>query len=210
MNAFKSSVLFAVVLCSAGVVAKPPIREAPKVLDGGELGVGETVPDLEFTDLDGNTGRLSMLGAEKAIVFLMTNTGCPLCRRYGPSLAAIEKEYKDKGVKCVFVNSNRAEKIDRIRKNVETHGFQGPYVRDVDHEIIRALNAKTTTEAFVLDAERNLVYRGAVDDQYGFGYSRNEPRHTYLRDALDALLAEMTPKVTATSAPGCELWIDDE
>jgi len=210
MSTLNPSVLFVVVLCSTVVVAKPPIREAPKVLDGSELGVGETVPDIEFTDLDGNTGRLSTLGAEKAVVFLMTNTGCPLCRRYGPTLAAIEDEYKGKGVKCVFVNSNRAEKLDRIRKNVETHGFQGPYVRDVDQKIIRALGAKTTTEAFVLDSERSLVYRGAVDDQYGFGYSRNEPRHTYLRDALDALLAGATPTVAATSAPGCELWIDDE
>ncbi len=200
-----------VVSCSVGLVfAKPPVREAPSVLDGREHGIGRTIPDVEFADLNGQAGRLSELRDARAVVILMTNTGCPLCRRYAPSLAAIEKEYKDRGVTCVFVNSNRAEKPERIRKNVETHGFQGPYVRDVDHKLIRALDAKTTTEAFVLDSQRKLVYRGAVDDQYGFGYSRNEPRHTYLRDALDALLSEASPEVTATTAPGCELWIDDE
>jgi len=211
MTSLRNTFLAAVVVCAGSFVsAKPPIREAPGILDGSEQGIGRTIPDLQYTDLSGKPGRLSELSESKAIVVLITGTGCPLCRKYAPSLASIEKEYQAKGVQCVFVNPNRAEKLARIEKNVATHGFRGPYVRDVDHNMIRALKAKTTTEAFVLDAKRTLIYRGAVDDQYGFGYSLNEPRHTYLRDALDALLSESSLKVTATSAPGCELWIDDE
>ncbi len=110
----------------------------------------------------------------------------------------------------MFVNPGRAEKSAKIQKAVKTHGFTGPYVRDQNQTIIRALQAKTTTEAFVLDAKRTLVYRGAVDDQYGFGYTLNAPRRTYLRGAMDAVLAGQAPDISATSAPGCELWIDDE
>ena len=190
--------------------ARPPIREAPSVLEGVTMGIGREIPDLEYTDREGKSGRLSELNRGKPVVILITGTGCPLCRRYAPSLAELEKVYRDKGVRFLFVNPNRAEKEKRIAESVANHGFQGPYVRDVGHNIIRTLAAKTTTEAFVLDGQRKLVYRGAVDDQYGFGYSLNEPRRTYLRDALDALLAGKSPDVTATSAPGCELWIDDE
>lgn len=191
-------------------LARPPIREAPSVLDGEEQGIGRQIPDLDYTDLNGNTGRLSELNPNKPVVILITGTGCPLCRRYAPSLASLEKDYRERGVRFVFVNPNRAEKAERIKDAVATHGFQGPYVRDAKHSIIRTLAAKTTTEAFVLDADRRLVYRGAVDDQYGFGYSLDEPRRTYLRDALDAVLEGKSPNVSATSAPGCELWIDDE
>lgn len=206
-----TTALCLLVMCGLSVtVARPPIREAPSVLEGEEQGIGRQIPDLEFTDLNGDSGSLSTLNPKKPVVILITGTGCPLCRRYAPSLASLEKDYRTKGVRFVFVNPNRAEKAARIEEAVKTHGFQGPYVRDEGHSIIRTLAAKTTTEAFLLNGERKLVYRGAVDDQYGFGYSLNEPRRTYLRDALDAVLAGQSPNVSATSAPGCELWIDDE
>ncbi|MBM3834170.1 MAG: hypothetical protein FJ403_13055 [Verrucomicrobia bacterium] len=54
-------------------------------------------------------------------------------------------------------------------------------------------------------AARPLIYRGAVDDQYGLGYSRPAPQSRYLRDALDAMLAHQPPQVPATTAPGCVL-----
>ena len=189
---------------------RPPIREAPRVLKGSEHGVGRKIPDLAFEDLQGQLGRLSLLSEKRPVVILITGTGCPLCKRYAPSLAKLEQDYSERGVRFLFVNPNKAEKMARITKAVETHRFKGPYVRDTEQSIIRSLQAKTTTEAFVLDSARTLVYRGAVDDQYGFGYALNAPRKTYLRDALDAVLAGEAPTVAATSAPGCELWIDEE
>ena len=172
--------------------------------------MGRKIPDLAFEDLQGQLGRLSLLSEKRPVVILITGTGCPLCKRYAPSLAKLEQDYSERGVRFLFVNPNKAEKMARITKAVETHRFKGPYVRDTEQSIIRSLQAKTTTEAFVLDSARTLVYRGAVDDQYGFGYALNAPRKTYLRDALDAVLAGEAPTVAATSAPGCELWIDEE
>ena len=201
---------FIFVVSEVDSIARPPIREAPKVLEGSERDIGRTIPDISAVDLDGKTHELMPGSGQKALVIFMTNTSCPLCRRYGPSLAALEKDYAEKGVQFVFINSNRAEKLTRIRQAVEKQGFQGPYIHDVDHDVIRELQAKTTTEVFVIDRDRTLIYRGAVDDQYGFGYVLNAPRKTYLRDALDAVLNEQTPAVTATTAPGCELWISEE
>ena len=69
----------------------------------------------------------------------------------------------------------------------------------------RTLAATTSTEVFVLDAARTLVYRGAVNDQYGLGYSKEAPTKNYLRTALDATLHDSAPAIGATSAPGCAL-----
>ena len=57
----------------------------------------------------------------------------------------------------------------------------------------------------MLDAKRTLHYRGAVDDQYGLGYSLAAPRTRLLALALDATLAARAPAITATEAPGCAL-----
>ena len=60
----------------------------------------------------------------------------------------------------------------------------------------------------MLDAARTVLYRGAIDDQYGLGYSRDEPRQRYLAAALNDVLAGRALSVAATTAPGCELAID--
>ena len=51
----------------------------------------------------------------------------------------------------------------------------------------------------MFDADRRLVYHGAIDD------SRDETAVTadYLRDALDAVLAGSAPAVADTPAVGC-------
>jgi len=67
------------------------------------------------------------------------------------------------------------------------------------------LGAVTTTDAFVIDGARTLVYRGAINDQYGLGYSKDAPTKNYLRDALSAVLRNAPPAIAATTAPGCSL-----
>ncbi len=122
-------------------------------------------------------------------------------------LAAIEKQYESQGVKFIFVDPIEADSIQDAMKTISLHGFRGPYVREAGGQIAAQLDAKSTTEVFVLDAARTLVYRGAVDDQYGLGFSLDAPRHTYLLDALKAVLEGGTTAIRATTAPGCALAV---
>ena len=71
-----------------------------------------------------------------------------------------------------------------------------------------AFGATSTAEVIVLDPARTVVYRGAVDDQYGLGYSLPEPRTKYLVPALDTALAGKRPIISATEAPGVALEPD--
>lgn len=184
------------------------VRQGPTLLKPGDHGIGRHVADLSFSDLADNQHKFSDFADRKAVVVVLTGTGCPLCLKYAPTLAKLEGRYRDQGVSFVFVNPNASETTEQIQRAIRTHGFQGPNVRDAKEQFTRAINARTTTEAFVLDAARTLVYRGAVDDQYGLGYSLDAPRRTYLADALDAVLAGRQPEIAATSAPGCELFFD--
>jgi thiol-disulfide isomerase/thioredoxin/Ca2+-binding EF-hand superfamily protein len=184
------------------------IRQAPKRLKPSEHRIGMLIPNLSVTDLEGKRHELGDFADQKAVVVAMTGTRCPICLKYAPTLAALEKRYRDRGVAFVFVNPNESEEIDRLQQAIETHGFRGPYVRDGNKKLPGVLGAVSTTDVFILDAARTLVYRGAVDDQYGFGYSLDAPQNNYLVDALDAVLAGRQPKIAATSAPGCELFYD--
>jgi thiol-disulfide isomerase/thioredoxin len=177
-----------------------PVKTAPKVLKPAEAGVGRLVPDVAFTDLAGKPGKLSDFKGSKLTVVALTNTTCPVCKKYAPALARLEKEYAAKGIAFLFVNPTE--------KTAAGHGFAGRYVADADGKLAAALGATSTAEVFVLDAARTVVYRGAVDDQYGIGYSLDAPKARYLVPALDEFLAGKVPAVTATTAPGCALEPD--
>ena len=183
--AYIPAFLLAAFVCNTLAQAQSRIREAPKVIDQAEAGIGHAIPDLEFEDIDGNEATIGQLADGNLLVICLTGTSCPLCRRFAPSLGQIEAEYGKRGVRFLYINPNNVEKPERIRKAIQANALKGPYVRDKEHALVRALGAKTTTEVIVLDAELSVAYRGAVDDQYGIGYSLKKPRHSYLRDALD-------------------------
>ena len=191
-------------------LADDSIRKGPQIVRPSVLGVGRLVPDLEFTDIHGKSGRLSQLADKKAIVLAMTGTGCPLCKKYSPTLAAIEKRYAEKSVAFIFLNPNESETLETLKTEVRDKGFRGHYIRDDEEQISKTLDVKTTTEVFVLDKARTLVYRGAVDDQYGFGYAMDAPRKNYLVDALTAVLSGTKPQIAATSSPGCEMFYQSD
>ncbi len=182
-----------------------PVKEAPRIFAPHELGIGRLVPDLRIQPTAGKSFRLSTLNSAKATVIAFVSTSCPVSKRFAPTLAQLERDYAMRGVKFVFIDPLVSDTATDIAAAVRVHGFKSPFMRDVDREVRNALGARSTTEVFVLDAARTLVYRGAVDDQYGLAYSLDAPRQRLLADALDAVLAGKAPRVQATSAPGCAL-----
>jgi thiol-disulfide isomerase/thioredoxin len=182
-----------------------PVRQGPKILKASDYGVGRLIPDASFTDLTGKSGRLSGFKSAPALVIAFTTTSCPITKKYAPTLARLEKEFGAQGVKFLFVNPTASDSRESIKAAIKDHGFVGRYVHDRDGRLTAALGAQATTEVFILDAARTLIFRGAVDDQYGFGYSLDAPRQNYLKDALVAALARQSPAVAATAAPGCAL-----
>jgi len=192
---------------AAGTALAEPklVREAPQTTAVRDSNVGRLVPDLTFTPIAGKAFRLSAAGSSRATVIAFLSTSCPLSKRFAPTLAALEKEYAARGVKFIFVNPIRSDTADELAGAARTQGWQGPLVRDADRRITASLDARSTTEVFVLDAARTLVYRGAVDDQYGLAYSLDAPRQRYLADALNAVLSGKPLAVRATTAPGCAL-----
>ena len=190
-------------MSALGADASAPLIEGPRVVSANELGVGRLVGDLEFAPVSGKKFRLGKSAPATVVAF--TSTSCPVTKRYAPTLATLEKEFTARGVKFVFVNPIASDSGRDASAAIRTHGFGGPYVRDGNNRISAALGARSTAEVFVLDGARTLVYRGAIDDQYGLGYSLDAPKRRYLVDALEAVLAGKTPEVQGTTAPGCAL-----
>ncbi len=184
-----------------------PVMQGPKQLKPGDVGVGRQVADIAFTTLDGKKHSLSDWKSQAGLAIAFTSTTCPVSKRYAPSLARLEKELRSRNIALLLVNPFASEKSDAITAQLKEQGITAPYVHDASKALTQALHARTTTEVFLLDAKRTLIYRGALDDQYGVSYNLDLPRESYLLDAVNALLAGKRPLIAATDAPGCELDI---
>jgi peroxiredoxin len=116
----------------------------------------------------------------------------------------LAREYAGRGFRLVAVNSNDAEYVpedsfDEMRARAERLGFEFDYLHDEEQSLARALGAERTPEVFLFDADRRLVYHGAIDD------SRDETAVTrsWLREAIESALAGSEPETAETPPVGC-------
>ncbi len=195
--------LLAVASISAGVLVPGPSDDrTAQPVDPASAGVGRTPTLPAISGIDGSPVSIPWPGS-KATVLALTSPDCPVSKRYGPTLAGLEREYAGKGVRFVLVDAAEGANGTDLRAMATGLGLKGALA--VDRTWARALGATTTAETFVFDGRGRVVYRGAVDDQYGIGTALPSPRNRYLADALGAVLAGREPKVAATTAPGCLL-----
>ena len=180
----------------------PVVTSGPRVLKGTEHGIGRQIADLRFTDLAGKPHQLSEF---KASVIAMTSATCPVSKKYLHSLARLEKDLRAQNIALILVNPFASETEDEIQAQLGEAKITATYCHDKEKALAASLDAQTTTEVFLIDSKRTLIYRGALDDQYGIDYSHDAPRTNYLRNAVTAMLAGSQPPTAATAAPGCEL-----
>ncbi len=183
-----------------------PVRVGPEPLEGRRMGVGRlaVLPSVALRD----GGSLALRPVDRATVLVMTSTTCPLSRKWLPIVSSLERAWRSRGIRVVLVDVQGADSAEDLDSFLASADFQGEAVHDPDRSVARALGARTTTEAFLIDDRGTIRYRGAVDDRLGLGYVRTEPRWTPLADAIEAVLADRVVEIEATTAPGCELGLE--
>lgn len=182
---------------SATVDASP--RQGAKALAPAPWGIGTYIPDLPVKLLGGDARLISALADGHPLVIANVSTSCPISKRCIPALLALQKG--NPAARFVFLATNREDSEASLRQALPGMTI----ARDESGALLKALAAKASTDTFLLDARRTLQYRGAVDDQYGLGYSLDAPRIRFLADALEAVRVGRAPMIAATEAPGCEL-----
>jgi Ca2+-binding EF-hand superfamily protein/mono/diheme cytochrome c family protein len=183
----------------------PSFKEAPQQLKGSEHGVGRMVEDIALKTLDGKDLKLSAASGKNGLVIALFSASCPISGKLAPETLRLEKDLAAQEVKLLLVNAPPGQKNDEITKFIQGHGLKSTVALDAEGRLAQSLAATTTTEVFLLDAARTLVYRGALNDQYGLGYAKEQPAHHYLRYAVGSMLRSEPAEIAATSAPGCAL-----
>ena len=168
---------------------------------------GERVADVALTDVDGKRSMLVGLAGTRGAVIVVRDAECPATQRYSPRLVELEKTYGAKGFTFTYLDVTPHTR-DAAKADAAKYGLTGRTVLDADRRGVNALRAAAATEAFVIDTRGTLRYRGAIDDQFGIDFHRDSARETYLRNALDRMVAGRDVGRPSTEAAGCLLPTD--
>ena len=133
------------------------------------------------------------------------DSDCPLSKKIAPSFRRLQLKYKDESVRFIHLSVNAADSLEKVKETFRERAFVGELCFDESKKVASALKLRTTCEVLLIDSKGTLIYRGAVNDQYGIGFSRNEAKNHFLDKAISASLKNAFPQVRMTSAPGCLL-----
>jgi peroxiredoxin len=161
-----------------------------------------------WNDLPGTDGKrhsLSDLADVDVVVVCFTCNTCPYSVDYEDRIIAFQKQFltEDAGVRLIAINSNAvaADSLDRMKDRATQKSFNFAYLRDDDQQVARAYGAIYTPEFYVLNKERRIVYRGAMDDSTDAGKVKS--KHVEL--AVAAALKNEMPQTSQTGARGCTI-----
>lgn len=149
------------------------------------------------------------LKEKKVAVVVFLSFDCPVSNSYAPTLAELHRKYGERvGFLGVVAGSDLT--ADQIAKQAKEGGLPFPVIGDDGLKLADTFKAKIAPEAFVLDHNRVLRYRGRIDNSY-YARLKKSPRTTAhdLRDAIDDLLAGKAVRSPATVAIGCRIVRDD-
>ncbi len=166
--------------------------------------VGMKVDDFQFLDHEGMAHQLYYHSDAPAIVIMSQGNGCPIVRNALPMLRQVRDKYEQKGIPFFLLNSNLQDNRESIAAEAAEFGFDMPVLVDENQLVGEALKVTRTAEIYVIEPKsRRVVYHGPVDDRLTYQVQRAEAKHTYLTDALDALLSGEEVAVANVDAPGC-------
>jgi peroxiredoxin len=168
------------------------------------MSVVETAPTFDLPGVDGRNHSLEEYADASVLVLVQSCNHCPYVLAWEGRINDLQREYADRGVRIVAISSNDAaaypaDSFENMVEHAREADYAFDYLYDEPQDVARALGSERTPEAFVYDADRRLLYHGAVDD------NREESQVTthYLRDAIEAALAGETPPITDTQPVGC-------
>lgn len=175
---------------------------------GPEIGLNSPIPlaSEKLKDVSGKEISLSEVKTNKGLLVIFSCNTCPYVKLSETRIKSITDNCLKKGIGCIILNSNEAERgeddsFDAMVRYSASQKFLCSYVVDVNSKIADAFGATRTPQCFLFNAT-GLIYKGAIDDNVK---DASLAKANYLKDAIEALAKNETPKVQETKSIGCTI-----
>ena len=161
----------------------------------------EKIENFTLKDYNGKDHSLSDYKDSKAVVIMFIATECPVSNAYNSRMENIYKNYSQKNVAFIGINSNKAESVERIKEHANEKGLAFTILKDEKNIIADEFGASFTPEVYVLNGNFEVLYHGRIDN------SKNESDVVSkdLENALNEILADKEVSKKETKAFGCTI-----
>jgi peroxiredoxin len=176
------------------------------------LSVGAPAPTFALKGASGKTVDLSQYKG-KTVVVEWLNHGCPFVRKHYDSghMQKLQEKYTKQGVVWLSVISSASGKQGHVDEKgamadkEKNKSFATDILLDVDGKVGKAYEAKTTPHMFIISADGNLAYQGAIDSEASADQADIPKAKNYVAQALDELQSKKAVSVKETKSYGCSV-----
>lgn len=172
------------------------------------LALGTRIPSFRLPDLAGVMRSPEEFATAPALLVAFICPHCPFAQHIRQGFAGFAKEYQERGLVVLGINSNDEEAFPEdglagMRDEAARAGYTFPYLRDASQRVAQDFRAACTPDLFLFDRDRRLAYRGQFDD--------SRPRNgkpvdgADLRAAADAVLAGRPAPDIQKPSIGCNI-----
>ena len=172
------------------------------------LPLNTKLPAFSLPDLDGRTVSSEQFANAPGLLVAFICTHCPYVKHIKSEFARFAREYRARGLAVVAVASNDASTHPDdgpagLAKDAKEHGYDFPYLYDESQAVARAYNAQCTPDFFLYTKDRQLAYRGQMDDSRP---GNGKPvTGADLTAAVDAVLAGKPVEGVQKPSMGCNI-----
>ena len=169
------------------------------------VSLGSKAPYFSLPDTDGNNLSIENFSKE-ILVVIFTCNHCPYAKAVEDRLIKLANNYNSK-VDFVLISSNDAENYpedspEKMAEQAESKSYPFPYLFDETQEIAKAYSAVCTPDIFLYNNDRELEYRGRLDDNW------KEPEKVSreeLKMAIEFILKGEKIDFTQMPSMGCNI-----
>ena len=185
--------------------------------DLDSLAIGAKAPKakMKMNSTTGDMYSLDDLKKGNGLLVMFSCNTCPFVVGSDRGTEGWEGRYNDlykacaaRSIGMVMINSNEAKRdkgdsMEDMIAHAKEAGIQDiPYVIDLKHSVADAFGAKTTPHTFLFNADMELVYKGAIDDNVD---NASEVEQTWLNDAIVNCSMKKSIEPNITKAIGCSI-----
>ena len=171
---------------------------APEPSNAKQL-IGGIVPEVSLPLTSGGAGSLQQfLDGKKGLVVVFWSETCSHCLRYDTYFNEFAQNHPELGL--VAIACRQGETASQILATIAQRKLRFPILHDQDGRVARQWYTQQTPRVFLIDSDRRLLYRGAIDN---FRYPSDPDYQAYLRPAIEAFLAGKPIARAETASFGC-------
>ena len=172
-----------------------------------EPGDNAVLTNIKMLDISGKKVSINDVKKENGVLVVFSSNTCPFVIKWEGRYNDVRKCADNNKVGMIVLNSN-CQKRDgddsykAMQKKAKEMGYEFPYVVDKGSQLANSFGGQTTPHAFLFDSNYELVYKGAIDDNYD---SADDVKKAYVREAMRNLAKDEKVAIAETKPVGCSI-----